>query len=319
MNGKKNTGRVLVFIAAAVTAFGAARQVGLVSAQNGLTLNGAHAATGSTVFEGASVEVKDYSRLLLDSGTRMDLGGGSRATIYSSSASLESGMTEIQGGKSFELNANSLKVRLSDPNASARVGIDRQKGVLVTALNAPVDVLNRQGMLIARVTPGLPMTFLAQAGSPAGFDSTGCVVQKGGAAIIVDPNGNQMYELRGMDLRKAIGSTVHVIGTVDTTATPAGGASQVIKTTKATITKKGGCASVATKVGATTAAAGLGAAAGVGAAAGGAAAVGVGVGAAAAGIAGLSTTALVVGGVAAATAVGLGAAAATGALGSSSP
>ena len=181
----------------------------------------------------------------------------------------------------------------------------------MTALNAPVNVLNRDGMLVARVNPGLPVSFLPQAGAAGAFDSTGCVLQKSGAAIFSDTT-NTVSELRGADLRKAVGNNAHIVGSVETSATPAGGATQVIHVTAVTVTKKGGCSDKAAALGASTAAAGL--AAGVaGATAGTAAAAGAAAGAAV----GISTTAIVVGAVAAATAVGVGAAAATGAFTSS--
>jgi hypothetical protein len=159
------------------------------------------------------------------------------------------------------------------------------------------NVLAVVALLLALVG-GESLAF-GQAAGASIFANTGCVVQKSGAAIIVDETGNQIFELRGMDLRKVIGSHVQILGTIDTTARPAAGASQVVKVSKAVVTKKGGCASVASKVGATTTAAGLAAGAagaGAGAAAGGAAA---GAGAAAAGAAaagaasaGISTCAL---------------------------
>jgi hypothetical protein len=299
----------------AVTALFAATSatiIGMASSQNSstLTLDNSRVSGNATLFDGSTVEASGYSRIRLNNGTRLDLSTGSRVKVFANRASLDRGMSEIQSGSGFEIDANTVKIRTSDASGIARVKMLEDKTVTVTALNSSVDVLNPAGLLVARVVPGMPLSFMPQAGSGSAFDSTGCILQKSGAAIIVDPNGNQTYELRGADLRKVIGNSAHVTGTVDSSATPAGGASQVIKVSKVSITTKGGCTSVATKVGATTAAAGLGAAASAGAVAGGAAA------GAAAGV-GVSTTALVVGGVAAATAAAVGGAAAAGAFSNS--
>jgi hypothetical protein len=283
----------------------------MASASSGLVLDDSRVSGNATLFSGSTVKTTSYSRLQLKNGTRMDLGAGSKATIFENHASLESGMTEIKSGSGFELDANTVKVRLSQSAAVARVRMDGTNTVFVTALNATVDVLNRQGLLIARVTPGLPLSFMPQAGaSSTSFDTTGCVLEKNGAAIVVDGKSNQVYELRGADLRKAVGNQTHVTGTTDATATPAAGASQVIKVMAAKVTKKGGCAAIAKTVGASAAAVGLGVAAGAGAAAAG----GVVVAGAA-----IATTTLVVAGVAVAAAAGIGGAAAAGAIGTSSP
>ncbi len=313
MPSKRIAAKVVLPLIAGSALFAAASTVviGMASSQNNLTLDNSRVSGNATLFDGSTVEASGYSRIQLKNGTRIDLGAGSQAKIFANHASLDRGMSEIQSTSGFEVGANTLKIRTTGAEGIARIKLEN-KAVMVTALNAPVEVLNPAGMLIARVNPGMPLSFMPQAGSMTSFDSTGCVLQKSGAAIIVG-DGNQVYELRGADLRKIVGNKAHVVGSVDSSATPAGGATQVIKVSSVSITTKGGCSSVATTVGASTAAAGLGAAAGAGAAAAGA-------GAAAAGAAvGISTTALVVGGVAAATAASIGGAAAAGAFSSSSP
>jgi hypothetical protein len=300
------------------TASASAPAIGMASAPSGITLDNSRVSGNATLFDGSTVQTEVYSRIKLNNGTRLDLGAGSKAQIFANRVALENGMSEAQSSTGYEIDTRTLKIQPSDATSIARVLVGADKAVLVTALNAPVNVLNRDGLLVARVAPGMPLSFMPQAGGANSFSSTGCVLQKSGAAILVDDTGNQVFELRGSDLRKAVGNKTMVTGTIDSSATAAGGASQVVKVTKATITSKGGCTSVATKLGATTAAVGL--AAGVAGATAGGVAVGAAAGAAGAAAAiGVSTTVLVVGGVAAATAVGLGAAAAAGSFSSTSP
>ena len=325
-------GSALLASAALVSA--SAPVIGIASSQGGVTLDNAKVSGNASVFDGSTLQTEGFSRIHMNNGTRLDLAAGSRATVFSNHVSLEKGMSEVQSSSGFEVDTRTLMIRGAEASSIARVKVaDNNKMVYVTALNGHVNVLNREGLLVARVAPGMPLSFIPQAAGASVFSNTGCVVQKGGAAIIVDETGNQIFELRGMDLRKVIGSHVQISGTIDTAAKAAAGASQVVKVSKAVVTKKGGCASVASKVGATTTAAGLAAgAAGAGAAAGGAAAAGAaaggaaaGAGAAAAGAAAAGaaavgvSTAVVVGGVVAAAGAGLAAAVATGAIGNSSP
>jgi hypothetical protein len=315
-------------ITAAITAASApflsaaAPVIGMAMSQNGVTVDNSKISGTATLFDGANVQADGYSRLHLNNGTRLDLGAGSKAQVFANHAALRSGMSEMQSSTGFEIDTPNLRIQSGDGNSIARVRIENDK-VFVTAVNAPVNVMNGRGMLVAKVAPGMPLSFMQGAAASNAFDVTDCVLQKNGAAILDDQKGNQVFELRGADLRKGIGSVLRVVGTADASAAPAAGATMVIKVTSATIVKKGGCTTQATTLGASTAAAGLGAAAasGAGVAAGGAAAAGAGAAAASAGAAaaGIGTTAAVVGGVAAATAAAVGGAAAAGAFATPSP
>jgi len=290
------------------SAFGSTPIIGMASAQNGIVLDDSRVTGNATLFDGSKVKATGYSRINLKNGTRLDLATDSRMQIFANRATLVSGTSEIQSPSGFEIEARTLRILTSEASSIARIRLDGSQGVLVTALNAPVSVFNQNGLLVARVKPGFPLSFLPQAAASGTFDGTGCVLQKSGAAVLVEDNGNKVTELRG-DLRKTVGSQYHVVGTVDSSATPAGGASQVVNVTKADLTQKGGCSALAAKVGAVTTAAGLGAGAAAGAAAAGAAGAGVGA----------STAALVVVGVAVAGGAAVGGLAASGALTTSSP
>jgi hypothetical protein len=302
---------------AAGAAFGNTPVIGMATAQNGLTLDNAKVGGNATLFDGSTVQANGYSRIQLKNGTRLDLGTDSKARIFANRATLESGMSEVQSPSGFEVEAQTLRIRPAEASSIARVKLDGGNRVLVTALIAPVNVWNRDGLLVARVNPGSPLSFQPVSSLPEGvasgaFDSTGCVLQKSGAAVIVDQTGNQVFELRGADLRKVVGNTARVIGSSDPSATAAGGASQVVKVSSAMVTTKGGCDAQAAKLGAVTTAAGLSAAAGAGVGSG---AYGAGGGASV----GISTTVLIIGGIIIGTGIGLGAAAAAGAFNSSSP
>src|ERR1022692_4130816 len=161
-----------------------------------MTGSGAFAATGSsvigiasgdaTLFDGSTIQTDRYARIRLNNGTRLDLGSGSRAQGFSNRVALESGMGEIQGAASYEIDAQSFRIQPSGAASIARVKVGGDRRVFVTALKAPVTVLKGDGLLVARVNPGLPLSFLPQAGASAPFDTTGCVLQKEGAAILAD-------------------------------------------------------------------------------------------------------------------------------------
>ncbi len=282
------------FVSAAVNG---APVIGMTSGQSGVILDNSKVGSSATLFEGSTVQTTAYSRIHLNDGTRLDLAADSKARVFARRATLEIGTTEVQSASGYEIETPTLRIRPNEARSVARIRVEGGNRVFVTALNAPVSVLNHDGMLVARVNPGLPLSFLPQAAGAAAFDKTGCVLEKDGTAVFVDQSGNEISELRGTDLRKMVGNRAHVTGSIDTSATPpVGGTSQVVEVSAATVTKKSDCAAEAAK---------LGLAAGV-ASAGAAGAV-----------AGIGVPAIVIGSIAAAGAVSVGAAAAAGAFSSS--
>lgn len=96
----------------------------------------------------------------------------------------------------------------------------------------------------------------AAGASSEAFDSVGCVLQKGNSAVLVDLTGTQVFEIwaaKKTKLRRdLIGSKVRMVGAIDPSATPSpeSGAQRVLVMGGIKRTEKGGCADLATKVGA---------------------------------------------------------------------
>lgn len=316
--------------------------IGVASVQSGVILDNSRVSGTATLFEGSKIQAQGFSRLHLNNGTRLDLATGAQAQVFATHASLEAGSGEIEGS-GYEVDARTLRIRLTEKNSIARVKVDSaDKKVYVTAVNAPVDVRNSAGLLIAKVAPGAPFSFMPQAAASNAFDMYGCVLQKNGAAIASDSTGSLVSELRGFDLRSAVGKNTHIVGSLDLSAKPAAGASQVVKVTSATYSPKGSCMVIASRLGASTLSASLSPAATSGAGVATAAAApetgsGSGEGQAGAsagsgqsgsgggggsagggGGSGWGTKAAVIGGIAAATAATLGGLAAAGVIGGSS-
>jgi hypothetical protein len=260
----------------AIALVAATQSIGIVSSgpgQASVAIDGARVSGNATLFDGSVVTAFGYSRLQLNSGTRMDLGNGSSVRVFANHASLEGGSSEVQSTSGYSIDARSLRIQ-PEGASIARVKLDGDQKVLVTALAAPVKVWNSQGILVARVMPEMPLSFLPQAADGTKFSSSGCVVNKSGAAFFVDQTGNQVYELRSSakaaDLRNFVGKRAMVTGSVDGSAKAAPGAAQVVSVNAIEVASGASCADA----GSVTA---KGAVAGAAAPAGVAAAVIVGV------------------------------------------
>jgi hypothetical protein len=254
--------------------------IGMVSSdagQAGVLIDGTRVSPNATLFEGSEVASPGYSRVRLNSGTRVDLGANSVVRIYADHASLEGGASEVQGPLGYAIDARSLRIQPSEAASVARVRLDGSQRVLVTALGAPVNVWNKEGLLVARVLPETPMSFLPTAGAANAFSDSGCVVNKSNVAVLVDQTGNQVFDLRssvkGVDPNKFVGKRASVSGTLAGSATPAAGANQVVNVNAISLTTGGDCALVAARIGGTMTLPGMSAVAAVPASAPGAAVV----------------------------------------------
>jgi hypothetical protein len=281
--------------------------IGMVSSgpgQAGVSIDGARVSGNATLFDGSVVSSSGYSRLQLSSGARVDLGADSVVRVFANHVSLEGGSSEVQSASHYSIDARSLRIEASESGAVARVRLDGDQKVLVTALIAPVNVWNRDGLLVARVLPATPLSFLPQAAGSTAFSNSGCVVNKSNAAVLVDQTGNQVFELRSsaksVDLRKFVGKRAAVTGTVDPAGKPVPGATQVVNVSAISAATGADCGPVAARIGATTSAAGLAAGGAAAGAAGGAAAGAAGTAGAASGVSGA-----VIGGVAVASTVAI--------------
>jgi hypothetical protein len=228
--------------------------IGVAVTRGSFSVDSSLVSGNATIFEGNTIETsKIASELRLNSGARMQLGSESKAKVYRDRLVLERGLGEIE---KLDLEALSLRVA---PSAGARVSI-RNSGVLqVAALNGPVRV-TRNGVLVANVLAGSALDFEPQAaGAAAASTMTGCLQRAGGKYLLKDETANVTVELQGDGLSAQAGNRVEVSGAMVPGATPASGATQVVKITSIKMISKG-CGS---KAGAGAAAAGTGAAVGM--------------------------------------------------------
>jgi len=237
--------------------------IGMVSSdpgQAGVWIDGARVSSNATLFDGSEVTANGYSRLQLNSGARLNLGAKSVVRVFANHASLEGGAGEIQNGAGYSMDARTLKIQPAEAGAIARVRLDGDQKVLVTAVGAPVNVWNSAGLLIARVVPEMPMSFLPQAAAANAFSDAGCVVNKAGTAVLVDQIGNQVFELHpasGVDVSKFVGKRAAVTGTISSTGSQTQGANPVVNVATIAGSTGGDCGAVATRIAATTTSAGI--------------------------------------------------------------
>lgn len=289
--------------------------IGMAVANGSFQIDHSRVWGNTTLFDGSIIETATASsQLQLNGGAQMRLASNTRATVYQNKLVLESGYGQLESAAGYEIEARSLRISPVARDTVARIRLVGDRTVTVAAIRGAVRVANGTGLLVANVEAGSSLDFEPQvAGASAPTHVSGCLLAKSGKIVIADQTANVILELQGTGLEQEIGNHVEITGRAENTATSVPGASQLIQVAGFKEVSKGGCTTIAKKLGATTAAAGgataaAAAAAGAGSAAGGAAGA---AGAAGAGAAGAATaagigigTVAVIGGVAAAATVG---------------
>jgi hypothetical protein len=227
--------------------WGAGPAIGRATADGKFAVNRTQVAGSATLSDGALVETGAVSsRLELSNGSSIKLNANSSLTVRGSEAILEKGSGEIGLAAGYNIQARTLRIDSGTANAKAEVRLNGDRQVVITALNAPVRVFSKTGMLVATVDAGMGNTFDPYAAPPEAFESTGCVLRTSTSPVrygFVGPN-NVRYELTGANLGQHVGNRVRIVG--NTAAGSAlSGASGVVQVTTATLSDAGGCLAAA--------------------------------------------------------------------------
>ena len=104
--------------------------------------------------------------------------------------------------------------------------------MLVEALTGGFRVLNVRGVLVANVAAGSALAFEPQAPAEAAVTHiTGTLTQQAGHFLLTDQVTHVTVEVTGQGLQAQVGQVVQVTGTLNASATPVAGATQVIAAT----------------------------------------------------------------------------------------
>jgi hypothetical protein len=205
---------------------GGSSAIGFVRTSGEFTLDGANTRDNATVFNGGVVESTTWpTHIVLQDGTRVDLGRDSRSRIFRDHVVLEKGTTQVHGAMQFPVIADSLHIASSEP---FRVALGEEHKVKVTALDGSAEVKNARGMLVAMVAGGRTLDF-QEAGAAAPANITGCVQKVGTHYVVRDTTTNIVIEVTGENIEQYVGKSVNITGSPDPGATPIDGASQIIR------------------------------------------------------------------------------------------
>lgn len=191
-------------------------------------MNGSEVSGNATLFSGTTVEtVKASSRLNLGKA-RVELNPGSRIKVSDTIATLEQGAGEI-AGSGYSMEARTLRIQPLGGEAVAKVRLQGSETVLVAAASGPVRVYNHLGDVVANVLAGSMLSLTPVLSQVMSSTLNGELRKVEGRYLLTDTTANVTVELRGTNLEENVGKIVEVNGATLRTATPAPGASHVVR------------------------------------------------------------------------------------------
>jgi hypothetical protein len=198
----------LAVLAAAVSAGDGV--IGLAVTQGLMQVDRAPVEGNANLSDGAAVATAAApTRIQLTNGSRVTLGVNSQARVYSDRLVLEQGESLLAAG-GYKVEAAGFEVAAVTDGAQAFVEI-KGKLIQVAALKGPVKVSNKQGALIARVSPGRALAFEPVGGEPVSTMS-GALRREGNRFLLRDELTDVTVELQGRNLESEVGRRVQVTG-----------------------------------------------------------------------------------------------------------
>lgn len=234
--------QLLALLAAALLVGGsmeAAGPIGRVTAPGTFLLNQTTVSRNGTLMSGSLVATSEVAGTLhFSSGGTLVMAPHSAGKALPERFVLESGSGELDGRLAVE--AAGLSVRPEDASGAARVALAETaaRRVVVASLKGVIHISDRQGSLVASLSPGDSLEFgpLPEANRPApkpkptaqSWRVTGCLLEKGGHFLITDEVTKVSVEVVGTGLSTRSGNRVEVNG-IGEEGTPVEGASRLVR------------------------------------------------------------------------------------------
>ena len=194
--------------------------IGTASARGDMRVNSYPVNGNATLFDGSVIETGQATAdVRLAHGVEITLSTASRSTLFRDHIELQQGKTEIAGPKSFQVEANGLRVTPNTANSRGVVSIKSATIVEVAALAGGFGITDAKGTLLATVRPGqgasldlgrVQDSHLTANAEPVSGEG---VVETEGGHYFVNVDGLK-YEIVGEDFKQYVGTKVALKGSM---------------------------------------------------------------------------------------------------------
>lgn len=207
----------------------AATSIGFVKSTGEFRMDGSSVRGNGTVFEGTLIETAAARSVIQLSSAEITLAPASRLRVYRNRAVLEKGIGSVKDGAHYRIEAASMRVAPSSASTVVQVELTGARFITVAARGGSAEVRTESDVLAASIVPGMALSFEPQAAPASTVKMTGVIEFRDNAYFLTDATTKVTVQLEGATVSKHVGKTVEITGSSVPGATPAGGATQLVR------------------------------------------------------------------------------------------
>ena len=138
--------------------------IGVASSRSTMSVNHESVRGNANLGSGASIQTTDsVGQVELQNGVKLTLGQRSAASVHTDRTELSEGGAQISTKGAYGITALGFRFSAENGEATARLAYENPNRVLISALIGPIKVVNREGVLLAHLSPGKSYFFEEQA------------------------------------------------------------------------------------------------------------------------------------------------------------
>jgi hypothetical protein len=254
---------IFLCVADSLLVCGAPASIGFAKSVGDFLVDGSAVSGNGTIFEGTLVETAAARSVIQLADAQITLAPESRLRVYRNRAVLEKGSGSLRDGNHYIIEAATLRIAPLAKASIVQVDLAGPLALTVAASGGPTEVRNSSDVLTASVLPGMALAFEPQEAASSVVKISGVVESRDGAYFLTDETTKVTVQLVGPNVSKYVGKMVRVTGSSVPDATPAGGATQLVRIVAMKPIAAGSAAAAGTGGAGTGAGAGAGSSAGL--------------------------------------------------------
>jgi hypothetical protein len=196
----------------------AASSIGVVKSPGEFRLDGSTVRSNATVFDGDVIETSAARSVINIGDTHFAMSPDSRVTIYKDKVQIEKGSGIVSNSADYAVQAGPVRVTPNSSDATLSISVIGDKRVVASALTGGGTVSSAEGVLIAKLNPGMPLEFEGLQGTAEPNVTVTGVLKLGKGAdnkdYLTDTVTKVKYLVEGQDVSQYVGKAVTLTGSV---------------------------------------------------------------------------------------------------------
>ncbi len=129
--------------------------IGVASTRGSMSVNHVSVKGNANIVPGSTIQTSESaSQVQLQSGAQVTLNERSSAAVFGDRMELKQGGAQIQTKKGYAVEALGFRFTPEQGEATTQVSYAKSNRLMVSAVLGPVKVLNQEGLLLAKLSPG---------------------------------------------------------------------------------------------------------------------------------------------------------------------